>query len=911
MKKLTFLSLLLLFWGIANATVDCRPMSLITATDHGLVINLPTSPSCLSPTYAISARVSGSGLPFTPVTHTVSSPSPGVFTAAISGLEPCTAYEIRVLVYCGGSIEGGCVNAVPFTTTGCDPCRGCLDFLGIEIIGQRECEAELVMDWTRLEGCGEITIISQTWDFGHPGGTGSGELITHTFPGNGTYTVTATIVYSVAGVPGTCTVVQTREITITDCLGCGDCFTFEGIAVVDQRECEAELGMDWTRMADCGEITIISQTWDFGHVGGTGSGEHVTHIFPGNGTYTVTATIVYSVAGRPGICTAVQTRDITITDCIGCGECVIFESIEILGQRECEAEFLMNWGRLDGCGEITIISQTWDFGHVGGTGSGEIVTHTFPGNGTYTVTATIVYSVAGRPGICTAVQTRDITITDCIGCGECLLFEGIEIIDQAGCDAELLMNWTRIADCGEITIISQTWDFGHPGGTGTGELITHTFPGNGTYTVTATIVYSVAGRPGTCTMVQTRDITITDCIDCGDCVIFEGIEVIEILRCDAELLMNWTRIADCGEITIISQTWDFGHVGGTGAGELITHTFPGNGTYTVTATMVYSIAGRPGTCTMVQTRDITITDCFSCEECFSINDIIIEKQDRCEVEMYMDYTGSGLCGPITIISSTWDFGHPGGTGSGLTTTHTFPGNGTYTVTATIVYSIAGRPGTCTTVSTRTVTITGCVTCADCLNFSAIRILSQKKCRVEFVMDYVTTGLCGPITIISETWNFGYPGGVGSGYYTIHNFPGNGTYNVTGTIVFSVPGIPGTCTITRTRIVTITGCSGLVDGGGGRGQMDTPASETNTLTVTTIPNPADEAVTITLLDPSNEVASENLMLTIFDMNGRIVYSTNVNVGVGENIELSKFNSGVYLYQISDDNGVLIREKLIVQ
>jgi PKD repeat protein len=680
-----------------------------------MVINLPTSPSCLSPTYAISARVSGSGLPFTPVTHTVSSPSPGVFTASISGLESCTEYEIRVLVYCGGSIEGGCVNAVPFTTTGCDPCRGCLDFLGIEILGQRECEAELVMDWTRLEGCGEITIISQTWDFGHAGGTGAGELITHTFPGNGTYTVTATIVYSVAGIPGTCTAVQTQEITITDCIGCGDCLEFIGIEVIEQRECEAELLMDWTRIADCGEITIISQTWDFGHVGGTGTGEHVTHIFPGNGTYTVTATIVYSVAGRPGTCTMVQTRDITITDCIGCGECVVFESIEILGQRECEAEFLMNWGRLEGCGEITIISQTWDFGHVGGTGSGEIVTHVFPGNGTYTVTATIVYSVAGRPGTCTAVQTRE----------------------------------------------------------------------------------------------------------------------------------------------------------------------------------------------------ITITDCYSCEECFSIADIIIEKQERCEVEMYMDYTGSGLCGPITIISSTWDFGYPGGTGSGLSTTHTFPGNGTYTVTATIVYSIAGRPGTCTTVQTRTVTITGCVTCADCLNFSAIRILSQNKCRVEFVMDYVTTGLCGPITIISETWNFGYPGGVGSGYYTFHNFPGNGTYNVTATIVFSVPGIAGTCTITRTRTVTITGCSGILDGGGGRGQMDTPASETNALTVTTVPNPADEAVTITLLDPSNEMVSKNLMLTIFDMNGRIVYSSNVNVGVGENIELSKFNSGVYLYQISDENGVLIREKLIVQ
>jgi PKD repeat protein len=911
MKKLTFLSLLLLFWGIANATVDCRPMSLVTAGDNGMVINLPTSPSCLSPTYTVSARVYGSGLPFAPVSVTVTSPSPGSFQGAITGLEPCTSYEILVLVYCGGSIEGGCVNAVPFTTTGCDPCRGCLDFLGIEIIGQRECEAELLMDWTRLEGCGEITIISQTWDFGHAGGTGSGELITHTFPGNGTYTVTATIVYSVAGIPGTCTAVQTRDITITDCIGCGECVVFESVEILGQRECEAEFLMNWGRLDGCGEITIISQTWDFGHVGGTGSGEIVTHVFPGNGTYTVTATIVYSVAGRPGVCTAVQTRDITITDCIGCGECVVFESIEILGQRECEAEFLMNWGRLDGCGEITIISQTWDFGYVGGTGSGEIVSHVFPGNGTYTVTATIVYSVAGRPGICTAIQTRDITITDCLSCEDCFNFFGIEIIRQSGCDAELVMDYAASGECGAISIISETWDFGHPGGTGTGYHTTHTFPGNGTYTVTATIVYSIAGRPGTCTSVQTRTVTITDCLTCEDCFNFFGIEVISQSRCTAELVMDYAGSGECGAITIISETWDFGYPGGTGTGYYTTHTFPGNGTYTVTATIVYSVAGLPGTCTSVQTRTITITDCLTCEDCFNFDGIIIDRQNRCEVDLVMDYAGTGLCGPISIISETWDFGHPGGTGSGLFVTHTFPGNGTYTVTATVVYSVPGIPGTCTSVQTRTITITGCVTCADCLNFSAIRVLSQNKCRVEFVMDYVTTGLCGPITIISETWNFGYPGGVGSGYYTFHNFPGNGTYNVTATIVFSVPGIAGTCTVVRTRTVTITGCSGILDGGGGRGQMDTPASETNALTVTTVPNPADEAVTITLIDPSKEVASENLMLTIFDMNGRIVYSTNVNVGVGENIELSKFNSGVYLYQISDENGVLIREKLIVQ
>ncbi len=818
MKRLTLLSLFVFFCSIANAAIDCRPMEFVSATDTEMTIGLPLSYECADPEFVISIRVNGSGLPFAPASATVSSPSPGAFSADIEGLERCTEYDILVEIYCDGELNGGCVNGVPYQTTGCDPCEDCFNFIGIVVLDSRACEFELVMDYAGTGDCGAITIISETWDYGD-GTSGTGFYSTHSFPANGTYTVTGTIVFSVEGLPGTCTIVRSTEVVVTECVSCQSCFNFFGVETLDKDGCDYEFVLDYAASGDAG------------------------------------------------------------------------------------------------CGAITIISQTWDFGD-GTTGTGLTETHSFPGNGTYTVTGTIEYSVAGLAGTCTAVQTADVEVTGCASCEDCFNFFGVETLDKDGCDYEFVLDYAASgeAGCGAITIISQTWDFGD-GTTGTGLTETHSFPGNGTYTVTGTIEYSVAGLAGTCTAVQTADVEVTGCASCEDCFNFFGVETLDKDGCDYEFVLDYAASgeAGCGAITIISQTWDFGD-GTTGTGLTETHSFPGNGTYTVTGTIEYSVAGLAGTCTAVQTADVEVTGCASCEDCFNFFGVETLDKDGCDYEFVLDYAASGEagCGAITIISQTWDFGD-GTTGTGLTETHSFPGNGTYTVTGTIEYSVAGLAGTCTAVQTTEVEVTDCgKSCDDCFNFIGIAIVDSRRCDYQLVMDYAGTGECGRITIISETWNFG-DGTTGSGFFTTHSFPGDGTYTVTATIVFSVDGIDGTCTTTRTLNITVTDCADVafekdkIDGKS-VGQGGTAKGYVKT---TTVPNPASNEVTITVIDKEGKVASNQLVIVVLDMNGKQVYQSTITAGSPKKIDVSDFTSGVYLYEIRNSESVISREKLIVQ
>jgi PKD repeat protein len=120
--------------------------------------------------------------------------------------------------------------------------------------------------------------------------------------------------------------------------------------------------------------------------------------------------------------------------------------------------------------------------------------------------------------------------------------------------------------------------------------------------------------------------------------------------------------------TITSYAWDFGD-GGTASTTSPSHTFAAAGAYTVSLTVTDN---RLGTSSLQ--RDITVSPTnIAPTASFTV---------ACaELVCSLDGTGS-FDSDGSITSYEWDFGDTA-TASGATTSHTFPGTGTYTVRLTV------------------------------------------------------------------------------------------------------------------------------------------------------------------------------------------------------------------------------------
>ena len=68
-----------------------------------------------------------------------------------------------------------------------------------------------------------------------------------------------------------------------------------------------------------------------------------------------------------------------------------------------------------------------------------------------------------------------------------------------------------------------------------------------------------------------------------------------------------------------------------------------------------------------------------------------------------------------------------------------------------------------------------------------------------------------------------------------------------------------------------------------------------------PNPATETIRLSMLQP-------NALVTIFDMNGRMIGRTIYNNN--QAIDVSQFKSGTYIVRIQTENNYIENKKLII-
>jgi PKD repeat protein len=221
------------------------------------------------------------------------------------------------------------------------------------------------------------------------------------------------------------------------------------------------------------------------------------------------------------------------------------------------------------------------------------------------------------------------------------------------------------------TIVSYDWTLGD-GATATGVTASHSYAAAGTYTVTLAVT-----DDGGLTDTATQDVTVST----GNVA-----PTASFTFACTDLACSFDASASTDtDGTIASYAWNFGD-GTTATGVTAIHTYVAAGTYTVTLT-VTDDQGATG----VLTQDVTVTDVNTAPTA-SFTSTCTDLACTFDASASVDTDG-------TIVSYAWNFGD-GATATGVTASHVYGAEGTYTVTLTVT-----DDGGLTGVATAAVTVT--------------------------------------------------------------------------------------------------------------------------------------------------------------------------------------------------------------
>jgi len=294
------------------------------------------------------------------------------------------------------------------------------------------------------------------------------------------------------------------------------------------------------------------------------------------------------------------------------------------------------------------------------------------------------------------------------------------------------------------SIVSYSWDFGD-GAVASGVTAAHTYAADGTYTVTLTVTDDAGASSAT-----SQTVTVTSATPANQAPVADFSFVCTDLACS----FDGTASLD-PDGSIVSYGWDFGD-GSTGTGVTPTHTYTVDGSYTVTLT-VTDDAGATGTLNQtVSVTAATTNQAPNADFIFACTDLACS------------YDASGSLDPDgSIVSYGWDFGD-GSTGTGVTPTHTYAVEGSYTVTLTVTDD-AGATG----ILSQTVSVT-----AATANQAPVADFSFTCTDLACSFDGGLSTDDGTIT--AYAWSFG-DGATATGVSSTHTYAGAGTYTVTLTV----------------------------------------------------------------------------------------------------------------------------------
>lgn len=398
------------------------------------------------------------------------------------------------------------------------------------------------------------------------------------------------------------------------------------------------------------------------------------------------------------------------------------------------------------------LTYTWDFGD-GSTATGVSPSHVFQSTGTYTVKLTVSDGQASTESI----------VTIFAGIGNEAPIAVFDATPTTG-DAPLLVSFDASGSSDpDDDPLTYSWAFGD-GTTGVGVSPTHTYVNGGVYTATLTV------SDGQASTTATKTITVI-APNVGPTASFTATPT----SGDAALLVNFNASGSSDpENDPLTYSWTFGD-GGTGTGVSPSHTYVTAGVYTATLTVSDGEFSDQATQVItVNVPNLSPTASFTATPTSG------------DVALLVSFDASGSSDPENDpLTYNWAFGD-GGTGTGVSPTHTYTTGGIFTVTLTV------SDGQSVDQATTTITVISPNQGPTAL-FLASVTSGPAPLNVSFDGGLSSDPENDPLTY---SWTFG-DGGTATGVTPSYQYNTPGVYTVTLTVSDGALSDQSTTTITVT------------------------------------------------------------------------------------------------------------------
>ena len=554
--------------------------------------------------------------------------------------------------------------------------------------------------------------VSTSWDFGDGSPPVTGGLSqSYSYADNGTYSVTITATDDDGDSAS-----DTLAVSVANALP-----TVSVTSLPDGDEGES-LSFE-ASVSDPGTADILTTTWDFGDGSPNGTGTTVTHSYADNGSYTVTTTVEDDDGG-----TIATSGSVTIDNV---SPSLTQTSIPSSGD---EGETLNFEATATDPGNDTI-TTSWDFGDGSPTVQGTPTDHSWADEGSYTLVLTVSDEDGGSEELQSTITISNLAPS--IG----------TFAVPSGVEGEVLNFAASATDPGSDTL-SFLWNFGDGSPSVTAAQTTHVFDDEGSYTVSLTVSDGDGG---------------TDTAS-GSSVLTNAAPSIDSLTGNTTGLegqtLSWTAVVtDPGAADSVTVEWTFGDASSPATGSSVSHAYPDEGTFVITAVA----SDNDGAST---TAYLTVTVSNDGPSITSMT--VPAGQEGSPVSVSAEATDPGG----DVLTYSWDFGDGSPATSGQSLSHTYDDDGTYVVQVTATDPV----GASSSLSTAAV-IANVAPSIDSLSAPSSGLEGES---LSFSATASDPSAADTITL-SFSWDFGDGSEPASGSTATHTYDDDGTFTVTLTV----------------------------------------------------------------------------------------------------------------------------------
>ena len=470
------------------------------------------------------------------------------------------------------------------------------------------------------------TITDYAWNFGD-GSTGSGDIVSHTYTTSASYTVTLTVTDDAGQDDSDTATADIAAAAVAPTADAGG--PYSGTA-------GESVAFDGSGSSDDG--TIDSYAWNFGD-GNTGTGISPTHTYATGDVYDVSLTVTDNDGLTDTATTSADINNPPVSDPNGPYSGTVGVRVDFSGTESSD----------DG----TIMSYAWDFGD-GGTGIGSNPSHIYSTAATFDVSLTVTDNDGATDTAATTaiIAAEDLVppVADANGPYSGTVNENVQFDGSGSSDSD-------------GNIVGYAWDFGD-NETGTGVNPVHIYTTTGEFEISLTVTDN-DGLQSTDTSAAT--------IGIGPLPPIADVNGPYTGTVGVPVDFDGTGSSDPNN-DIASYDWDFGD--GTfveDAGPTPSHTYSGDGIFTVTLTVIDATELSDSASTTATIELILLPPVADPNGPYNAT-----------AGESVTFDGTGSSDPDgTVEEWNWDFGD-GDTGTGAEPSHTYATADSYTVTLTVL-----------------------------------------------------------------------------------------------------------------------------------------------------------------------------------------------------------------------------------